>query len=169
MSQEDDDTLTIQKPKKDRTAKQIEATNKMVLASKSRALGYKKAIKAGVIEHLNSGVELKEDSSSEEEVAPKAKPLAPTKPDIKAKPLKKEPTIVYQDASSSDEEVVIVKKKKKKKKTIIYEESSSEEEPVKPPQKTRDTKTQQNSKSGFTVHTKPATPPAPQNCYYFAD
>ena len=46
---------------------------------------------------------------------------------------KKEPKVIYQDASESEEEVVIVKKKKKQPK-VVYE-SESEEEPPPPKQK----------------------------------
>jgi len=180
MSDNDDETLTISKPKKERTAKQLEATKKMIEASKTRAISYKKSVKKGIIEHLNSGVAIPpadESSSEEEVVAPTKKVKEPVvkpevKPDVpvKEKKAKKEPTIIYQDASSSDEEEVIIvkKKKKKKKQTVIYEESSSEEEVVKPTPKSRETKTQQNTKSGFTVHTSSAPPPV-KNIYYFAD
>ena len=41
---------------------------------------------------------------------------------------KKEPKVIYQDASESEEEVVIVKKKKKQPK-VVYESESEEEAP----------------------------------------
>jgi hypothetical protein len=186
MPESDDEALTITKPKKERSEKQKEHLVKLHLANVSATS--KKAVKAGIVEHLNSGVKNNTiiESSDEEEEKPKPEPKAKAKavsggnivtdhspkaePKAKKEPEpkpKKEPTIIYQDASSSDEEeVIIVKKKKKKtKKTIIYEsESESEEEPKHKP-KTRETKTQQNSKSGFTVHVeKPKANP-----YYFAD
>jgi hypothetical protein len=48
---------------------------------------------------------------------------------------KKEPKIIYQDATDSEEEVVIVKKKKKQPK-VVYE-SESEEEQSKPKPKSK--------------------------------
>jgi len=172
MPESDDEALTITKPKKERSEKQKEHLVKLHLANVSATS--KKAVKAGIIEHLNSGVKNNTviESSDEEEEQPKPEPKAKVeKPKTKVlapepKP-KKEPTIIYQDASSSDEEeVIIVKKKKKKtKKTIIYESESESEEEPKPKPKTRETKTQQNSKSGFTVHVE--KPKA--SLYYFAD
>jgi len=41
---------------------------------------------------------------------------------------KKEPKVIYQDASESEEEVVIIKKKKKQPK-VVYESESEEEAP----------------------------------------
>jgi hypothetical protein len=177
MPESDDEALTITKPKKERSEKQKEHLVKLHLANVSATS--KKAVKAGIVEHLNSGVKNNTiiESSDEEEEQPKPEPKAKAKAEPKAEPKakvlapepkpKKEPTIIYQDASSSDEEeVIIVKKKKKKtKKTIIYESESESEEEPKPKPKTRETKTQQNSKSGFTVHVeKPKANP-----YYFAD
>lgn len=177
MPESDDEALTITKPKKERTEKQKEHLVKLHLANVSATS--KKAVKAGIVEHLNSGVKnntVIESSDEEEEEKPKPEPKAKAKAEPKAEPkakkepepkTKKEPTIIYQDASSSDEEeIIIVKKKKKKtKKTIIYESESESEEEPKPKPKPRETKTQQNSKSGFTVHVeKPKANP-----YYFAD
>jgi hypothetical protein len=172
MTESDDEALTIPKPKKERSEKQKEHLVKLHLANVSATS--KKAVKAGIVEHLNSGVKNNTviESSDEEEEQPKPEPKAKAKTEPKAKVLapepkpKKEPTIIYQDASSSDEEeIIIVKKKKKKtKKTVIYEsESESEEEQPKP--KPRETKSQKNMRSGFKVQVeKPIANP-----YYFAE
>lgn len=50
------------------------------------------------------------------------------KEQVVIKKVKKEPKVIYQDASESEEEVVIVKKKKKQPK-VIYESESEEEAP----------------------------------------
>jgi len=45
---------------------------------------------------------------------------------------KKEPKVIYQDASESEEEVIIVKKKKKQPKVVYESESEEEAPPPKP-------------------------------------
>ena len=130
----------------------------------------KKIILQAVKEKLNGEpkskvVEPETDEESEEEAPPPKKPskkAAPPPPVVKAK---KEPKIVYEESSESEEEVIVVKKRKPKKKTIIYEESESEEEP--PKKASRETKSQQNSKSLFKI--TPGKAEAPKPIYYFAD
>ena len=185
----DDDTesLTKSKTKKERTPAQIAAFEKMKAAAAAK-LGnkaidpHKKAVLAMVKEKLNGppkGAAPPPDSDSEESaveeppVPPPKKVKAPKIVEEVVKPPKKSkatPLPVEEDSSSEEEVIVVKKKKKTKKKTIIYEESSSDEEPA-PPKKevreTRDTKTQQNKASRFKVslpETKPAGP-----VYYFAD
>jgi chromosome segregation ATPase len=48
------------------------------------------------------------------------------------KKVKKEPKVIYQDASESEEEVIIVKKKKKQPKVVYESESEEEAPPPKP-------------------------------------
>lgn len=186
----DDDTesLTKSKTKKERTPAQIAAFEKMKAAAAAK-LGnkaidpHKKAVLAMVKEKLNGppkGAAPPPDSDSEESaveeppVPPPKKVKAPKVVEEVVKPPKKSkapPLPVDDESSSSEEEVIVVKKKKsKKKKTIIYEESSSDEEPA-PPKKevreTRDTKTQQNKASRFKVSLQSVGPSQP--VYYFAD
>ena len=179
MSEEplnDDAVLTKPKQKKPRSDAQQEATKKMLLARDEKMKTTQKAIKKAVVEHLNSSAPPKVVSESEEseqsEAEPEPEPVkkkvkAVAPPPVKAK---KEPKVIYQEESESEEEVVIVKKKKKpKKKTIIYEESESEEEAPPPKPKSRDTKTQQNARSGFKVTVPETKPSKPQPMYYFAE
>jgi len=121
MTESEDESLTIAKPKKERSEKQKEHLAKLHLANVSATS--KKAVKAGIIEHLNSGVKnntIIESSDEEEEEKPKPEPKAKAKAEPKTKKEpepkpKKEPTIIYQDASSSDEEEVIIVKKKRRR------------------------------------------------------
>jgi hypothetical protein len=188
----DDDTesLTKSKTKKERTPAQIAAFEKMKAAAAAK-LGnkaidpHKKAVLAMVKEKLNGppkGAAPPPDSDSEEEVVsaveevevpPAKKVKAPKVVEEVVKPPKKSkatPLPVEEDSSSEEEVIVVKKKKKPKKKTIIYEESSSDEEPA-PPKKevreTRDTKTQQNKASRFKVSLPETKPSGP--VYYFAD
>jgi hypothetical protein len=70
----------------------------------------------------------------------KASPAAAVEEEIKekeqvVKKQKKEPKVIYQDASESEEEVVIVKKKKKQPKVVYESESEEEAPPPKPKSK----------------------------------
>ena len=184
----DDAVLTKPKQKKPRSDAQQEATKKMLLARDEKMKTTQKAIKKAVVEHLNSSAPPKAVSESEESEQSEAEP-EPVKKKVKAvvpvskaeppppvKPVSKpakEPKVIYKEESESEEEeVVIVKKRKKpKKKTIIYEESESEEEPEAPPPKpkSRETKTQQNARTGFKVTVPEVKPSKPQPVYYFAE
>ena len=177
----DDAVLTKPKQKKPRSDAQQEATKKMLLARDEKMKTTQKAIKKAVVEHLNSSAPPKVVSESEESEASEPEP-EPVKKKVKAEPPppvkpvskpKKEPKVIYKEESESEEEeVVIVKKRKKpKKKTIIYEESESEEEPEAPPPKpkSRETKTQQNARTGFKVTVPEVKPSKPQPMYYFAE
>jgi len=185
MSSLNDDTndaeevLTKPKQKKQRSEAQIAATERMreALAKKSAPVATeKKMILKAIKEKLNgpSKNDIHEEEEEEEEPAPvvvkktKKEPKPEPEPVVIKKPPKKEPKVVYQSESESEEEVIVVKKKRKpKKKTIIYEESETEEEEVVVPKpKTRETKTQQNSRSVFKVSVPEVKPPAP--LYYFA-
>ena len=180
----DDAVLTKPKQKKPRSDAQQEATKKMLLARDEKMKTTQKAIKKAVVEHLNSSAppkvvsESEESEASEPEPEPVKKKVKAVAPVSKAEPPhpvkpKKEPKVIYKEESESEEEeVVIVKKRKKpKKKTIIYEESESEEEAEVPPPKpkSRETKTQQNARSGFKVTVPETKPSKPQPMYYFAE
>ena len=114
-------TEEIQKPKKPRSQKQIEAFEK------ARQIRTEKSL-------------LKKAKIKEVKDAINTTPLQDLKPEELAvvKP-KKQPKIVemHPEESSDEEEEIIIKKKSKKpkKKTIIYEESSSSEEEYEPPPK----------------------------------
>ena len=188
MSSLNDDTndaeevLTKPKQKKQRSEAQIAATERMreALAKKSAPVATeKKMILKAIKEKLNGPSKtdiVNEEEEEEEEPAPIVvkRGDTPRHPEVKKgvprgePPRKKEPKVVYQSESESEEEVIVVKKKRKpKKKTIIYEESETEEEEVVAPKpKTRETKTQQNSRSVFKVSVPEVKPPAP--LYYFA-
>lgn len=177
LNEEDDNVELLTKPKqkKPRSEAQIAATERMreSLAKKMEPINTdKKMILKAIKEKLNGPPKnAPVEEESDEEEAPTAPPVVVKRGDTPrvVKKQKKEPKVIYESASESEEEVIIVKKKKKpKKKTIIYEESESEEEEVQK-SKSRETKTQQNKKSGFTVHHEPAKPAKPSPLYYFAD
>lgn len=79
---------------------------------------------------LAQGKMAAEKKKSQAELKQSKKEEIKEKEEIQAKPVKpkKEPKVVYQDASESEEEVIIVKKKKKQPK-IVYESESEEDEP----------------------------------------
>ncbi len=127
-----DFTNQLQKPKKPRTQKQIDALKK---AQETRKKNYEARKKLKETTNDNKYIEEKQDYEKNliEEHKEELKKLALSKP----KPIlkkKKQPKIVYQennDTSSSEEEIIYIpksKKKKKKKKIIRHETSSSEEE-----------------------------------------
>ena len=130
-----DFTNQLQKPKKPRTQKQIDALKK---AQETRKLNIEKRKKEKLMKTTNQvagNVEMNENIDTEdliEKHKEQLKKLALSKP----KPIpkkKKQPKIVYQenDDSSSEEEIIYIpksRKKKKKKKIIRHETSSSEEE-----------------------------------------
>jgi len=118
---------SIQKPKKPRTEKQIEALKK-AQETRRKNLAIRKQQKEQLKKAIadNEGVEPPEPVN--------------VKPVKRAR--KKKPVVVYEDDESSDEEVIVVKrkprKKRKPKKKIVYEEpssSSEEEEVIKKPSK----------------------------------
>lgn len=183
------DDAGLTKQKKPRSEAQIATFEKMRAAKAAKRAAAepapipdkerKKMILKAVKDKLNGDpkpeVVDETESESDDEPAPPpkkaAKKAAPPPPPVKAK---KEPKVVYEEDSDTEEEVVIVKKKRKKpkKKTIIYEESTSEDEPEpEPPRKaappSRETKSQQNSKSLFKI--TPGKAEAPKSIYYFAD
>lgn len=185
---ENTESLTKSKSKKDRSPAQLAAFEKMKAAAAAK-LGnkaidpHKKAVLAMVKEKLNGPPKSaapppdseSEESAVEEPPVPLPKKVKSPKvveEVIKAPKKSKATPLPVESDSSSEEEVIVVKKKKsKKKKTIIYEESSDSEEEPAPPKResreTRDTKTQQNKASRFKVslpETKSAGP-----IYYFAD
>ena len=182
---------TLTKPKKQRSEKQIAATERMraALASKhkpsldaaaaKRDVKGKKEILKALKNKLNSAKEpldVEEESDNEIVEAPVEKKIkkvpavsAATYKDEPVKP-KKKPKVIEESETESEEEVIVIKKKKKpkKKKTIIYESATESEEEEKPVSKQRETKTQQNSASKFKVtpglvDSKPKGP-----IYYFA-
>jgi len=185
---------TLTKPKKQRSEKQVAATERMraALASKhkpsldaaaaKRDIKGKKEILKALKNKLNSAkepldVEEESDNESVEEpiqVAPKKIKKVPavsaaTYKDEPVKP-KKKPKVIEESETESEEEVIVIKKKKKpkKKKTIIYESATESEEEEKPVSKQRETKTQQNSASKFKVTPGLVDSKPKGPIYYFA-
>jgi hypothetical protein len=182
---------TLTKPKKQRSEKQIAATERMraALASKhkpsldaaaaKRDVKGKKEILKALKNKLNSAKEpldVEEESDNEIVEPPVEKKIkkvpAVSAATYKDEPVKhkKKPKVIEESETESEEEVIVIKKKKKpkKKKTIIYESATESEEEEKPVSKQRETKTQQNSASKFKVtpglvDSKPKGP-----IYYFA-
>jgi hypothetical protein len=195
---DNDASETLTKPKKQRSEKQVAATERMraALAAKQkpsldaaaakRDVKGKKEILKALKNKLNSAkepldVEEESDNESVEEpiqVAPKKIKKVPavsaaTHKNEPVKP-KKKPKVIEESETESEEEVIVIKKKKKpkKKKTIIYEsatESEEDEEPAqKPVRKERETKTQQNAASKFKVTPGVADSKPKGPIYYFA-
>jgi len=141
-----DNEEVAEKPKKQRTQKQIEATQRMLDKRKeidAIKRGHKEALKTEKELKLKDKVnkikevEQKMSSYKSSEEDEEEQIVKPVKVKSKAKPKKK---VIVQEESSSEEEpeIVYVKKskpkKKPKKKKVVVEEtssSSSEEEPVK--------------------------------------
>jgi hypothetical protein len=191
---DNDASETLTKPKKQRSEKQIAATERMraALAAKQKpsldaaaakidVKGKKEILKA-LKNKLNSAkepldVEEESDNESVEEpiqVAPKKIKKVPavsaaTHKDEPVKP-KKKPKVIEESETESEEEVIVIKKKKKpkKKKTIIYESATESEEEEKPVRKERETKTQQNAASKFKVTPGVADSKPKGPIYYFA-
>jgi hypothetical protein len=161
---DNDASETLTKPKKQRSEKQIAATERMraALAAKQKpsldaaaakidVKGKKEILKA-LKNKLNSAkepldVEEETDNESVEEpiqVAPKKIKKVPAvsaathkdEPVKSVKP-KKKPKVIEESETESEEEVIVIKKKKKpkKKKTIIYESATESEEEEEPVQK----------------------------------
>ena len=163
------DDAGLTKQKKPRSEAQIATFEKMRAAKASKRAAAepapipdkerKKMILKAVKDKLNGEpkAEVVDESESDDEPEPPPPPKKSHKKKVESPPTpmkaKKEPKVIYEEDSDTEEEVVIVKKRKKpKKKTIIYEESTSEDEPEpEPPKKaaqpSRETKSQQNSKS----------------------
>jgi hypothetical protein len=151
MSDNEADDNTLTKSKKQRSEKQIAATQRMREALQKRQDEFaakkqpeppkvnKKEVLKILKEKLNSAKEPSEETDVESEDEPEPiKPVAKEKKAVpapvvvaKEKP-KKTPKYVEPDSESEEEIIVVKKKKKPKKKTIIIEESSSEseEEPI---------------------------------------
>ena len=141
-----DNEEVAEKPKKQRTQKQIEATQRMLDKRKeidAIKRGHKEALKTEKELKLKDKVnkikevEQKMSSYKSSEEDEEEQIVKPVKVKSKAKPKKK---VIVQEESSSEEEPEIVyikkskpKKKPKKKKVVVEEtsSSSSEEEPVK--------------------------------------
>jgi hypothetical protein len=137
-----------EKPKKQRTQKQIEATQRMLDKRKeidAIKRGHKEALKTEkelkLKDKVNKIKEVEQKmssyiSSEDDEIV---EPVKISKPQSKLKSKPKKKVIVQEESSTDDEpEIVYVKKtkakKKPKKKKVVVEEtssSSSEEEPVK--------------------------------------
>lgn len=186
---DDEVTESLTKPKKQRSEKQIAATEKMraALAAKHKPavdakndVKQKKEILKALKNKLNSAkepldVEEETDEEEHEKVSPPKKikkvPAVSASTSLQNVPVKtkKQPTIIEESETESEEEIIVVKKKKKKpkKKTIIYESDTESEEEEKTVPKQRETKTQQNSASKFKVTPSIAAPPKGP-VYYFA-
>jgi hypothetical protein len=111
-----EDENILQKPKKPRTAKQIEAFEKGRLIR-------------------SENLKIKRDKIAEIKKEPIKKTVAKPAP---------APEPIPAPDSESEEEVIVVKRKpKKKKKVIVFEDSESEDDapPVKPPKLTRQVST----------------------------
>ena len=147
MSDNEADDNTLTKPKKQRSEKQIAATQRMREALQKRQDEFaakkqpeppkvnKKEVLKILKEKLNAAKEPSEETDVESEEEPE--PIKPVAKEKKAAPApvvvakekpKKTPKYVEPDSESEEEIIVVKKKKKPKKKTIIVEESSSEEE-----------------------------------------
>ena len=149
MSDNEADDNTLTKPKKQRSEKQIAATQRMREALQKRQDEFaakkqpeppkvnKKEVLKILKEKLNAAKEPSEETDVESEEEPEPQPVKPVAKEKKAAPApvvvakekpKKTPKYVEPDSESEEEIIVVKKKKKPKKKTIIVEESSSEEE-----------------------------------------
>ena len=150
MSDNEADDNTLTKPKKQRSEKQMAATQRMREALQKRQDEFaakkqpeppkvnKKEVLKILKEKLNAAKEPSEETDVESEEEPEPQPVkqvakekkaAPTPVVVaKEKPQKKVPKYVEPDSESEEEIIVVKKKKKPKKKTIIIEESSDEEE-----------------------------------------
>lgn len=133
-----DFTNQLQKPKKPRTQKQIDALKKAqetrkknIEARKIKKQNDNNYIEEKQINPSNNG--MNEDFDAKELIKQheeQLRKLALSK--VKKKPKKKK--VIYQepdDSSSSEEEIIYIpksKKKKKKKKVIVHQSSSSSEE-----------------------------------------
>ena len=186
---DDEVSESLTKPKKQRSEKQIAATEKMraALAAKHKPavdakndVKQKKEILKALKNKLNSAkepldIEEETDEEEHEKVSPPKKikkvPAVSAATSLQKVPVKtkKQPTIIEESETESEEEIIVVKKKKKKpkKKTIIYESDTESEEEEKTVPKQRETKTQQNSASKFKVTPSIAAPPKGP-VYYFA-
>ena len=149
MSDNEADDNTLTKPKKQRSEKQIAATQRMREALQKRQDEFaakkqpeppkvnKKEVLKILKEKLNAAKEPSEETDVESEEEPEPQPVKPVAKEKKAVPApvvvakekpKKTPKYVEPDSESEEEIIVVKKKKKPKRKTIIVEESSSEEE-----------------------------------------
>lgn len=128
-----DEPLT--KPKRERTAKQLEAFEK-VKQKRQQNIEIKKQQKL-----LESAKLLVENETKKKEEVSKPQPQPQSQPKLKPQPKQKEVLQEYTEAEDSEEEVIIVKKAKPKKKVrkVIIEsdsdsgnESDDESEPLQP-------------------------------------
>jgi hypothetical protein len=183
---DDEVTESLTKPKKQRSEKQIAATEKMraALAAKHKPavdakndVKQKKEILKALKNKLNSSkepldIEEETDEEEHEKVSPPKKikkvPAVSAATSSQKVKTKKQPRIIEESETESEEEIIVVKKRKKKpkKKTIIYESDTESEEEERPVPKQRETKTQQNSASKFKVTPSIAAPPKGPVCYF---
>jgi hypothetical protein len=183
---DDEVSESLTKPKKQRSEKQIAATEKMraALAAKHKPavdakndVKQKKEILKALKNKLNSAkepldIEEETDEEEHEKVSPPKKikkvPAVSAATSLQKVKTKKQPTIIEESETESEEEIIVVKKRKKKpkKKTIIYESDTESEEEERPVPKQRETKTQQNSASKFKVTPSIAAPPKGPVCYF---
>lgn len=84
---------------------------------------------------LAQGKLVAEKKKSEAALKQSKKEEIKEKEQVVIKKVKKEPKVIYQDASESEEEVVIVKKKRKQPKVVYESESEEEAPPPKPKSK----------------------------------
>jgi len=100
---------------------------------------------------LAQGKMVAEKKKSEAALKQTKKEEIKEKEQVVIKKVKKEPKVIYQDASESEEEVVIVKKKKKQPK-VVYESESEEEAPP-PKQKSKPAPTSVSEKQPQIIKT----------------
>lgn len=149
---EDQPELTeqIQKPKKPRSEKQIDAFNKARQIRTDKALLKKQKIK-----------EIKDTINTT--------PLNELRPDeLGIKPVAKKPLkhiVISHDNSSDDEseDEIIIKKKKPKKKKIVYESSSEEDDEEPAPSQSR---VKQNKKMAQPTQPRQTNNPYPAILFF---
>lgn len=140
-------TNSLQKPKKPRTEKQIEALKKAQIKRKENFEKRKKEKETAKEFITNNENELKQKALD------------------KPKPKKKPTKVIYQqpsDSESSEEEIIYIKPKKKpkkKKKKVVIQESSSESE----------SSSSEEESGGANFIYEPAPTPKPRRALRYSD
>ena len=113
------DSEPLQKPKKERSLAQQEATQKMLIKRKE-AVDTKRELVAPLVQQIET---IKKTKAKDVVKINKPKPVVEVKLPL-----------VEESESESEDEVIVIKKKPKvaKKKKVIYVEDDSEDEPEEP-------------------------------------
>ena len=113
------DSEPLQKPKRERTPAQQEATQKMLIKRKE-AVDTKRELVAPLVQQIET---IKKTKGKDVVKINKPKPVVEVKLPL-----------VEESESESEDEVIVIKKKPKvaKKKKVIYVEDDSEDEPEQP-------------------------------------